>query len=100
MSVESISSLLSVSSEASVQSTAISNQKDVSFVDWLGNEFSEVSSNIAAAEKAAQSLATGEAENIHQVMIALDKAQLSMSLVVEVRNKLLEGYQDIMRMSL
>ncbi|OZG74847.1 flagellar hook-basal body complex protein FliE [Hahella sp. CCB-MM4] len=99
MSVESISSLLPISSENAIQTSSINGQKNVSFADWVGGELNEVSSNISAAEKGAQALATGEAENIHQVMIALDKAQLSMSLVVEVRNKLLESYQDIMRMS-
>ncbi|ABC30792.1 flagellar hook-basal body complex protein (FliE) [Hahella chejuensis KCTC 2396] len=72
----------------------------VSFADWLGGEVNQVNQQLAAADSAARTLATGEAENLHQVMIALDKAQLSMSLMVEVRNRLLESYQEVMRMSI
>ncbi len=99
MSLESVASILSVAEESQLQSTSI-KANQVSFADWLGGEIGQVSNDISKAEQAAQSLVSGEAENIHQVMIALDKAQLSMSLAIEVRNKLLEGYQEIMRMSI
>lgn len=97
MNVESIMALYD-----GVDTTSIRPQGAVntSFSNWLENEIGEVSSQITAAEEAAQSLASGDAENLHQVMIALDKAQLSMNMVVEVRNRLLEGYQEVMRMSI
>ena len=40
----------------------------------------------------------GEQENLHEVMIAMNHAQLSMSLMTEVRNRLLDTYQELMRM--
>ena len=40
----------------------------------------------------------GENTNIHQVMISLEKARMSMELVVQVRNKVLEAYQNVMQM--
>jgi hypothetical protein len=46
----------------------------------------------------AAELATGEVDNLHQVMLKLDEAKLSFQLMVQVRNKLLEAYQDILRM--
>jgi len=46
-----------------------------------------------------QKLATGQVDNLHQVMIALDEAKMSFQMLVQVRNKLLEAYQDVIRMS-
>jgi flagellar hook-basal body complex protein FliE len=43
-------------------------------------------------------LATGEAIDIHDVMIAQEWAGLSLSLALQVRNKLVESYQEVMRM--
>lgn len=40
----------------------------------------------------------GETENTHEVMIAMNQAELQFQLLTEVRNKLLEGYQELMRM--
>jgi flagellar hook-basal body complex protein FliE len=45
-------------------------------------------------------LAAGDTDNLHQVMIALEEAKLSFQLMVQVRNKLLESYQDILRMQI
>ena len=45
-----------------------------------------------------RSLALGEADNLHQVMITISKAKLSFDLAVQVRNRLVEGYQEIIRM--
>ena len=42
----------------------------------------------------------GETDNLHQVMMALDKAKVSFQLMVQVRNKLLEAYQDVLRMQI
>jgi flagellar hook-basal body complex protein FliE len=45
-------------------------------------------------------LAVGETTNIHQVMISLEKARMSLELVVQVRNKCLESYQSLMQMQI
>ena len=52
------------------------------------------------ADGAAVDLATGASVDIHDVMIAFQKADLGMQLAVQVRNKLVEAYQEIMRMPL
>ncbi|MBU6955230.1 MULTISPECIES: flagellar hook-basal body complex protein FliE [unclassified Hahella] len=98
MTVEAILGVGAIGESSLLQKSA--KTSGVSFADWLGGEVQQVNQQIAAADSAARSLATGDAENLHQVMIALDKAQLSMSLMVEVRNRLLESYQEVMRMSI
>jgi flagellar hook-basal body complex protein FliE len=69
-----------------------------SFASWLTRELQSVNQTIQVADTQVQQLATGEQDNLHQVMLGLEKAKLGFELVVEVRNKLLEGYQEIIRM--
>lgn len=40
----------------------------------------------------------GEVDDVHQVMLAMDRADLSFRMTLEVRNKLLEAYQEVMRL--
>lgn len=69
------------------------------FTAWLGYQVNEVNSQIIKADDSVRRLALGETDNLHQVMISLEKAKLSFELMVQVRNKLLDAYQDIMRMT-
>lgn len=50
-------------------------------------------------DKLDRELAAGTVENIHEVTIAAEKAALALELTVQIRNKLLEAYQELMRMT-
>lgn len=68
----------------------------------FGDAFGEAVKSLDALQKEADAqsgrLAAGEAVEVHDVMLAYDRASLTMQLAVQVRNKLVEAYQDIMRM--
>ena len=49
------------------------------------------------ADKVVADLAAGKTDNLHQVMIALGKAEISFKFMTEVRNKLLDAYKEVMR---
>ena len=51
-----------------------------------------------SADQAVQALATGQADNLHAVSLAVAQADLSFRLVLELRNRVTEAYQDVMRM--
>lgn len=68
------------------------------FVQWLERSLAETNTKLNAADQQVQRLALGETDNLHHVMISLEEAKLSFQLMVQVRNKLLEAYQDILRM--
>jgi flagellar hook-basal body complex protein FliE len=51
------------------------------------------------ADQAVMDLATGKTENIHEVMLAVTKADLTFRTVLQVRNRLTEAYQEITRMA-
>lgn len=52
------------------------------------------------ADAAVERLMTGRGENLHQAMIALAKAEVSLQFVIQVRNKMVEAYQELMRMQI
>lgn len=52
----------------------------------------------AAADQAVWRLAAGQADNLHEVMIAVERASIALELTIAIRNKLVEAYQEIMRM--
>lgn len=58
----------------------------------------EVAAKQAAAGESVNTLLSGQNVSLHQTMIATEEASISFQLMVEVRNKLLESYQELMRM--
>jgi len=69
-----------------------------SFIDTLKNIIDETNSTIKKADQAALDLASGKSSNIHEAMLNLQKADISMRLLVASTNKLIEGYNELMRL--
>lgn len=69
-----------------------------SFAGLLSDALQEVNRLQVNAVEATAAMAAGKAEDIHQVMLANEQARLSLQLAVQVRNKLVEAYQEISRM--
>lgn len=49
------------------------------------------------SEKAMSDIATGQVKDLHQAAIAIDKAEMSMKLMLEVRNKAVSAYKEVLR---
>lgn len=71
-----------------------------SFANLMEQGLGELNSSVGAAESAVSDLAAGRAIELHDVMISLERARISVQTFVQVRNKLIESYQDLMRMQL
>ena len=71
-----------------------------SFGDLLGQMVNEVGAKQAIAGDAVSGVLSGQNVPLHQAMIAMQEANVSFQLMVEVRNKLLESYQELMRMQI
>lgn len=69
-----------------------------SFMDHLKEGVQEVNQLNLEADKASMDLASGKQENIHETMLRMTQAELGFNLMVQVRNKILEAYQEVMRM--
>lgn len=70
------------------------------FGDFLSRSLSEVNHKITTADQAAGKLAGGQDASIPDTMIKLEEANISLQLVMKVRNKVLEAYNQIMRMQI
>ena len=70
------------------------------FGDVLNQFVGEVNEKQLASSQAVNDLLAGKDVPLHQAMIAMQEAGVAFQLMVEVRNKLLQGYQDLMRMQI
>jgi flagellar hook-basal body complex protein FliE len=73
-------------------------QPSYSFQNLLGNFVNEVSEKQAAAGDAVNGLLSGKNVSLHQAVISMEEASVSFQMMVQVRNKLLDSYQELMRM--
>lgn len=70
------------------------------FPQWFSTQLSAVSGQMETADRALEGLALGETQNLHHVMLSMEEARLNFQLMVQVRNRVLEAYQDLMRMQI
>jgi flagellar hook-basal body complex protein FliE len=68
-----------------------------SFLTALNEAIGEVNDLRNEADRAVEELAAGEEKDIHNTMIALEKAEISFQLMMQVRNKIINAYETIMR---
>ena len=73
-------------------------EQGVSFKKTLSSFLDEVNDLQTKANESIENLATGKVENVHEVMIAMAKAEVSFKFMIETRNKLVETYKEVMRM--
>jgi len=71
-----------------------------SFSSMLGKMVSEVNAQQVNANQQVNALQSGANVPLHQAVISMEEASVSFQLMVEVRNRLLESYQEIMRMQM
>lgn len=81
-------------------SSATASAAAPGFGQWFTSELQALNQQMLRAEQGVQRLATGEAANLHDVMIQLEQARLAFQLAIQVRSRVLEAYQDMMRMQL
>ncbi len=70
------------------------------FSKVLQESLGEVNKTQIVADKAMADIATGEVKNLHQAALAIGKAETSMKVMLEIRNKALSAYKEIARTQL
>lgn len=100
MPIESISGLPAALPELTLPQGIGTARPQASFQDLLADAITQVDSYQHTSDDKLQVLASGEETDIHGTMIALQEAEISMRLLVSVRNKVLEAYNQVMNMSL
>jgi flagellar hook-basal body complex protein FliE len=97
MSVEAIGSVSQLTAGlAPGNSTAQTTAKNdfAAMLDGL----SDLNQQMHRVEHDVQQVALGHTDNLHQVMIGMEQAKLKLDLVLQVRNKIMDAYQELMRM--
>lgn len=70
------------------------------FLASLKEAIAKVNAIQLEANQAAEQLITGQTQDVHQTMVALQKAEVSFQLMMQVRNKLVAAYEEIQRMQI
>lgn len=75
-------------------------QRTGTFGDFIKDAIKTVDGAKKTADSQVDDFVMGKTENVHEVMLAMEKANLSFQLMVEIRNRALETYQEISRMQI
>ena len=70
------------------------------FAEILNNTINNANQLKKDADAITNDFVAGKTDNLHEVMIAAQKSEIAISFVVEVRNRLVEAYQEFTRMQL
>jgi flagellar hook-basal body complex protein FliE len=68
------------------------------FLETLSRTLEEVNDEQLKADQSIKDIVAGKSKNIHETMLQIQKAELSLKTMMQVRNKILEAYKEIMRM--
>ncbi len=76
------------------------NKASKNFQTFLQDSIAQIKEADLQGDQAIVDFATGNAENLHDVMLAMEEADISLRMFVQFRNKALEAYNEIMRLQL
>lgn len=95
MAIEGIGNLNTPELLKNSNEAAKSGAAGGSFAQKLESALNEVNTLQNDGQKAMAGIATGQIKDLHQAALAIDKAEISMKLMLEVRNKALSAYKEI-----
>lgn len=79
---------------------AVKLEKASGFADLLQKAINRVEGSRIAANQAAEQFVTGENQDLHSTVLATQRASLDFELLLQLRNKVVQSYQEVMRMQL
>jgi flagellar hook-basal body complex protein FliE len=83
---------------AGLPSSAATATQGAGFSQMVTQGLDQVNAALLDSQVDMQRMAAGEVGNLHQVMLRMEESRLSFQMMVQVRNRLLESYQELMRM--
>lgn len=73
---------------------------DISIKEMIQDKLNNVNDFQKQADASTQQLITGEAENVHEVLLDTEEAVLALELTVKIKNKMVQAYQELMKMQI
>jgi len=98
MAIEAIRSINTVLPEIKPLKASDTGKSEVSFKEMLLDAINSVNDLQHESDAITEDFIAGRTDSIHDVMIAGTKASLALDFMIEIRNKIVEAYQEIMRM--
>jgi flagellar hook-basal body complex protein FliE len=86
--------------ESKLNAVAEAQNTGPSFSEVLNQQLHNVNKTLIDSQQMSVKLATGDVKNIHDVTIAAQKATIALQMTVQVRDKVVEAYQEVMRMQI
>lgn len=80
------------------ESLSTSNSSEISFGGLIQDFLQQANSAQRTADQSIEAFVTGKTDNIQDVAIAMANAEISIQYFLEVRNKVIESFNDLMRM--
>jgi flagellar hook-basal body complex protein FliE len=97
MSIEAIGAIGAAVDADGLLAPAAAQQVQGAFAQWFAAEVGTVDRSVAMVQNDIGKLVKGETRSLHEVMIHMEEAKLSFQLLAQVRTRLLEAYQEVMR---
>jgi flagellar hook-basal body complex protein FliE len=97
--INRITDIVPVNPVAPISPGAKADKSD-NFQSMLQSAIERVESSRSAANDAAEKFVSGQDQDLHTTMLAAQRASLDFELLLQMRNKVVQGYQEIMRMQL
>jgi len=95
-----ISNDLQKNASVTNDNTAVTENNGTSFLDTLKEKLNEVNDQQIAADDITQKFIKGDETDVHKVMVSTEEAKLSLELAVQIRNKLVDAYQEFNKMQI
>jgi flagellar hook-basal body complex protein FliE len=98
--INPIDPLKNAGSPQKTTKTQVTGKQYPSFKETLSGVMKEVNDIQHKADKSIEKMVAGEITDVHQVMNSVQEAKLAFNMMMEIRNKVMEAYQEVMRMRL
>ncbi|MEG0894380.1 MAG: flagellar hook-basal body complex protein FliE [Oscillospiraceae bacterium] len=99
MFLQPITNLQPLSTQNTIKNTSTDN-KIIPFADIFTNAVDNLKDTQQNLDQEVIKVATGEVDDLHSVQIASEKVSLALNMVIEIRNKSLEAYNELMRINI
>jgi flagellar hook-basal body complex protein FliE len=100
MSIEAIAGMAGVQALGTDAIASLEAVQPSKLYEMLAQNLGELNTSIASGQGAVQELALGDMDNLHQLIMGMERTRLHFELLMSVRNRVLEAYQEVMRMQI
>ncbi len=100
MAIDSVSGVNSLLNSLNTNTQAAGKSTETSFSELLNAALDQVDGAAAVNEESTLALLSGQSTDLHTTIIEAQKAELTLTLALQVRNKVVDAYNEVMRMQL